>query len=151
MPLTAGVVVPYLLARGDVHLAPAHTTAGVGLAALGWSMVVWTNALFVRIGLGTLAPWDPTKRLVVAGPFAHVRNPMISGVACAIAGVALATWSSRVGGWLLAFLLVNHVYFIVSEEPGLRRRFAADYDAYAAAVPRWWPRLRAWRPPSAQP
>jgi protein-S-isoprenylcysteine O-methyltransferase Ste14 len=37
---------------------------------------------------------------------------------------------------------VNAVYFPLVEEPGLRRRFGADYEAYRAAVPRWLPRLR---------
>jgi len=34
----------------------------------------------------------------------------------------------------------------VYEEPTLRRQFGADYEAYRAAVPGWWPRLRPWRP-----
>ncbi len=40
-------------------------------------MTIW---LFINIGKGTLAPWSPTKRLVIIGPYRHVRNPMISSV-----------------------------------------------------------------------
>jgi protein-S-isoprenylcysteine O-methyltransferase Ste14 len=32
------------------------------------------------------------------------------------------------------------------EEPALRRRYGAQYEAYRRAVPGWWPRLRPWRP-----
>jgi protein-S-isoprenylcysteine O-methyltransferase Ste14 len=32
------------------------------------------------------------------------------------------------------------------EEPHLRRRFGADYDAYRRAVPAWRPRPRPWTP-----
>lgn len=32
------------------------------------------------------------------------------------------------------------------EEPVLRRKFGADYEAYRAHVPAWWPRLHAYRP-----
>lgn len=32
------------------------------------------------------------------------------------------------------------------EEPHLHRTFGAEYDAYRAHVPGWWPRLRPYRP-----
>ena len=35
--------------------------------------------LSVRIGKGTLAPWDPTFSLVAVGPYRYTRNPMIMG------------------------------------------------------------------------
>jgi protein-S-isoprenylcysteine O-methyltransferase Ste14 len=41
---------------------------------------------------------------------------------------------------------VNALYMPLFEEPGLKRRFGADYDMYAANVPRWLPRLRPWDP-----
>ena len=44
------------------------------------------------------------------------------------------------------FLAVNAVYMPLFEEPGLQRRFGKDYEAYAANVPRWLPRLRPWEP-----
>jgi protein-S-isoprenylcysteine O-methyltransferase Ste14 len=70
---------------------------------------------------------------------------MISGVAIAILGVAIAFDSSAAGWWFVLFVVVNHVYFVLVEEPGLRRRFGAEYENYAANVPRWWPRWRAYR------
>ncbi len=42
------------------------------------------------------------------------------------------------------FFAINAVYFPLSEEPGLRRRFGDEYDEYARNVPRWIPRLRRW-------
>jgi protein-S-isoprenylcysteine O-methyltransferase Ste14 len=32
---------------------------------------------------------------------------------------------------------MNHLYFILSEEPGLERRFGESYAEYKRAVPRW--------------
>ena len=40
-----------------------------------------------------------------------------------------------------AFVIV-HVYLVFHEEPLLRMRFLAEYDAYRLRVPRWIPRLR---------
>jgi protein-S-isoprenylcysteine O-methyltransferase Ste14 len=40
-------------------------------------------------------------------------------------------------------LLATFVLFVKGyEEPTLREQFGAQYDAYRAAVPGWWPRLR---------
>jgi len=96
--------------------------------------------LFARIGEGTLAPWDPTRRLVAVGPYAYVRNPMISGVAAMLTGEALLFRSLALAGWAAAFIAVNHAYFLLAEEPGLERRFGAAYAEYKQRVPRWLPR-----------
>ena len=103
-------------------------------------MIAWTVALFAGIGQGTLAPWDPTSRLVVRGPYRHVRNPMISGVLCVLLGEAALFGSLAVLAWSGVVFALNAVYFVLVEEPGLRERFGAEYDAYAAHVPRWLPR-----------
>ena len=50
-------------------------------------------ALFARVGEGTLAPWDPTRRLVVESPYRRVRNPMISAVLAVLTGEALVLGS----------------------------------------------------------
>jgi len=160
LPVTAAVVVPALITLGDPARSwtpwrPASAASAPGwrlalggaVLAAGLALVAWTIALFARRGRGTLAPWDPPRALVVAGPFAHVRNPMITGVAAIIVGEAVALGSRGIGLWLVVFLIVNHLYFVLSEEPGLARRFGAEYEAYRRHVPRWIPRRRAWRPP----
>ena len=40
----------------------------------------------------------------------------------------------------------NAIHMPLVEEPQLRERFGADYERYAANVPRWRPRLRPWSP-----
>src|SRR5690348_8721851 len=61
----------------------------VMLFASGIALFVWCIALFARVGQGTLAPWDPTQRLVAVGPYRHSRNPMITSVLAIIAAQAL--------------------------------------------------------------
>jgi len=36
--------------------------------------------------------------------------------------------------------------FICLEEPGLEKRFGAEYVEYKKHVPPWIPRIKAWRP-----
>jgi protein-S-isoprenylcysteine O-methyltransferase Ste14 len=148
LPVTVAVVVPGLILwRSEAELgAWPLATAGIVLIAIGLVLVSWTVALFARIGKGTLAPWDPTSRLVVVGPYRHVRNPMISGVLAVVLGEAALFGSVPLLVWFGAVFAVNAVYFPLVEEPDLRKRFGEDYEAYCAAVPRWVPRLRPWEP-----
>ena len=122
---------------------------GATLIGLGLLLVVRTVALFATVGQGTLAPWDPTSRLVARGPYRHVRNPMISGVLSILLGEAVLLGSLLLLAWFGTFLAANSIYIPLVEEPGLGRRFGVDYEVYRAHVPRWLPRLRAWDPPRA--
>ena len=146
LPFTVTVVVPgIVLWRTGVEVSAwPLAVAGAALISLGLALLAWTLALFARIGRGTLSPWDPTTRLVVAGPYRHVRNPMISGVLAVLLGESSVFASLPLLLWFAAVLAVNAVYFPLVEEPGLRRRFGAEYDRYRANVPRWIPRFRPW-------
>src|SRR5687768_14201711 len=124
----------------DAALAPAARVVGIGLLIVGGALFAWCVTLFARVGQGTLAPWDPTQRLVAVGPYRYVRNPMISGVAFVLAGEALLTGSRILAVWLVLFVAFNYAYFIFAEDPGLERRFGESYREYQARVPRWIPR-----------
>ena len=117
-------------------------SAGGVLAVAGLVLFSWCVTLFARVGQGTLAPWDPTRNLVAVGPYRFVRNPMISGVALMLLGQALFRGSRLLAIWAGIFILVNHTYFLLAEEPGLERRFGDNYRVYKANVPRWVPRTK---------
>ncbi len=156
LPGTALVYVPALLlwlVQGTGLAADWATPAdprfwlALAIAAPGLTLMVWTVALFTGFGRGTPAPWAPPKRLVIRGPYRHVRNPMISGVLTVLLAEALLSGAWPIAGWLLVFLTANVLYFPLVEEKGLEARFGAPYLAYKAAVPRWMPRLRPWSEP----
>jgi protein-S-isoprenylcysteine O-methyltransferase Ste14 len=123
---------------------------GAALIVCGLALWAWTVRLFARIGRGTLAPWDPTRRLVVEGPYAYVRNPMITAVLAMLLGEAVLLGSPAVVTWFAVFLAINAVYFPLVEEPGLERRFGEEYREYKRHVPRWIPRRTRWRPRSRE-
>jgi len=114
-----------------------------GLFGLG--LLIWTVSLFSRLGRGTPAPWQPPKRLVVAGPYRHVRNPMITGVLLVQLAEALLLRSWPLAAWMVFFLMANAVYFSLAEERDLERRFGMEYAEYRKNVPRWIPWLRPWK------
>jgi protein-S-isoprenylcysteine O-methyltransferase Ste14 len=158
LPFLVVVVVPWALLGGsadprltDHSALRLRVFGGAAVFVWGFAFFAWCVSLFARVGRGTLAPWDPTRHLVATGPYRYVRNPMISGVALMLLGEAAFWGSTAVGLWAASFLVTNHLYFVLSEEPGLERRFGQEYRTYKAEVPRWIPRLRPWPGPGNTP
>jgi protein-S-isoprenylcysteine O-methyltransferase Ste14 len=154
LPLNVAVVIPVWLAwRNRTPLAlgagmPELVLQALGLALIGLGLALFGTSLshFMREGRGTLAPWDPPRRLVVRGPYRHVRNPMISGVLLVLVGEAGILLSRPQLEWALVFLALNLIYIPLLEEPMLLDRFGADYREYRRHVPGLLPRWRPWEP-----
>ena len=128
----------------------AHTTAGAAragaglLVGAGALLMVWCWYEFAARGRGTPMPLDAPRRLVVAGPYRYVRNPMYVAGVLVLLGQAALYGAASLLWYAAAFALVTHLFVVGYEERTLRRRFGADYDAYRAAVGRWVPRLRPY-------
>lgn len=157
LPATVTIVVPYLLSlipregwlgidEPTIEVQLLSRLFGAIAIYFGVLLLVSTVWLFVRHGQGTLAPWDPTQKLVVRGIYQRVRNPMITGVCLLLVGETVFIGSFYVLAWTLVFITANAIYIPLSEEPGLEKRFGEDYQEYKRNVPRWIPRLRPWKP-----
>jgi protein-S-isoprenylcysteine O-methyltransferase Ste14 len=143
-------LIPWLLTGWQVrepvpYWAPMRVL-GVILLVAGLIVLIQAFARFVVEGLGTPVPVAAPERLVVGGVYRNVRNPMYVALLAVIVGQALLLGQLGLllyaaGIWLIAAAFVRFY-----EEPALRRRFGADYEAYRRAVPAWWPRLRPWKP-----
>jgi protein-S-isoprenylcysteine O-methyltransferase Ste14 len=123
---------------------PVRVLGGV-LVVAGLVPLVHAFVQFARAG-GTPAPVAPTAHLVVAGFNRYVRNPMYVGVVTAIVGQGLLLARPSVLGYALAVWATTAAFVRWYEEPTLRAAFGAEYAAYRAAVPAWWPRRRPWSP-----
>ncbi|HEY3517337.1 MAG TPA: isoprenylcysteine carboxylmethyltransferase family protein [Gammaproteobacteria bacterium] len=157
LPFTNTVVIPSALLAQWPHpwgAPPAATAAllaaGLTLALGGLWLVVHSIRLFMRLGRGTLAPWDPTQALVGDGAYRHSRNPMKAGLFLILAGETLMTRSTALLVWFACFVLVNALYIRLHEEAGLRARFGEQYRNYCERVPRWWPKLAARKNQAAE-
>jgi len=154
LPLNVAVIIPVWLARRNgTQLAVGSGVAPIALQALGVTLLALGLVLFgaslgrfMREGRGTLAPWDPPRRLVVRGPYRYVRNPMISGVLLVLFGEAAVLLSRQHLEWALVFLVLNLIYIPLIEEPMLIARFGTDYLEYRRHVPGLLPRWRPWNP-----
>jgi len=120
-----------------------------GAAIAGWLLVAGGAALylicafwgFALHGRGTPAPIDPPKKLVVEGPYRIVRNPMYWSVVSVMLGEALAFRSLTLAEIGCAVFVGAILFVMVYEEPILRTKFGAEYEAYCRRVPRWLPRF----------
>lgn len=115
-------------------------------AGAGLGLAVWTVKLFLKFGNGTPAPWDPPQKLVIRGPYRHVRNPMITGALLMLLAETMLFQSWPLALWMVVFFIGNAIYFPLVEEKGLEKRFGDAYRVYEAHVPRWIPRRRPWQP-----
>jgi protein-S-isoprenylcysteine O-methyltransferase Ste14 len=117
---------------------------GILLYLGGFGLLIWTIRLFWEKGKGTLTPMMPTQRLVVSGPYRHVRNPMYTGVIMALLGEGILLGSTAILVFAIPFVLLPLFYVPLVEERGLEKRFGEAYRTYKAHVPRWIPRLTPW-------
>lgn len=123
--------------------------ASVGVAIAGVLVVLsasalglWSAASLTVRGDGTPLPSVMPNRLVIAGPYRFVRNPMaVAGIAQGV-GVGLMMSSWMVVAYALAGSLVWNYAIRPHEEADLSRTFGDAYRAYARAVRCWVPRLR---------
>lgn len=116
----------------------AFRSVGGTLLILAGAVLCWkTVSLFTEFGEGTPAPFDPPKKLVIRGPYVHMRNPMMVGVWLVLSGEALLFGSLPLATWFLVFLILCLILIPVWEEPDLEKRFGEPYREYMRKVPRW--------------
>jgi hypothetical protein len=84
------------------------------------------------------------KVLVDQGPYSVSRNPLYLFSVLGGLGVGLQAGNLTTGLVLGLFIFMLFSVVIAQEEAFLKGRFPGDFAAYAAAVPRWGPRLSNW-------
>jgi protein-S-isoprenylcysteine O-methyltransferase Ste14 len=116
-----------------------RTLVGGTLILAGVALWIVCLDVFSRRGSGTPFPLDAPRKLVTSGPYAIVRNPIMTGELAVIWGEAILV--SSLGVWLYAVLITvaAHLAVVLIEEPELRQRFGDAYEEYCRRVPRWLP------------
>ncbi|UAJ77800.1 isoprenylcysteine carboxylmethyltransferase family protein [Leifsonia sp. ZF2019] len=147
------VVLPFLIAAAEnrwglrVPLPSAVLVpVGVALLVLMSALGIWAAIAMSTRGGGTPLPAAMPNRLVVAGPYRLLRNPMaLAGIAQGVAvGLLVGSW--LVLAYAIAGSLVWNYLVRPFEELDLEERFGGQFVRYRAQVRCWLPRLTPWSP-----
>ena len=108
----------------------------VAFILIGWSVLTFLKAK------GTPVPLNPPPQLVNTGPYAYVRNPMLSGVFALLFGIGVLLESfSLLVIFTPLFISVNVWELKAIEEPELIKRLGQDYVEYRKRIPMFFPSL----------
>ncbi len=138
-----GIVVgaiPTLLISNDPWRWSGHWLGYIP-TMLGLAILAMSIGAFYVAGKGTLAPWAPPKSVVRVGLYRFVRSPMYVGVLLCLLGLAISYGSPLVGCYFIFIGVIFHLNLVYIEEPRLAKQFGEKWKQYAAAVPRWLPRV----------
>ena len=142
VPGTVALFIPHWLMERPPFDLWWEAVPGILLFVFGAIMYLWCAWDFASKGLGTPAPIDAPRVLVVKGIYRFTRNPMYVGVAAMIFGQATIYKSARVASYGCLVVLGFHLFVLLYEEPTLKRLFGTPYEEYCARVPRWIVRIR---------
>ncbi|XZE56701.1 methyltransferase family protein [Planctomycetaceae bacterium SH139] len=116
-----------------------QSPASVGLFAIASCLGLWTGGTMATHGNGTPLPTATAPRLVIAGPYRFVRNPMaLAGI---VQGLAVGWYlgSYAVMAYSLVGAVLWHVAVRPVEESDLKSRFGEAYNDYRRRVLLWIP------------
>ncbi|WP_185985022.1 methyltransferase family protein [Aureimonas mangrovi] len=127
----AGLILPIWSFGGT-----AVTAIGALFVAAGVGLIAWSAMWFHRKST-SIEPRDVPKTLIVEGPFRLNRNPIYTGMALSVFGVALLTGALSALFIAFAFPPIVTSRFIAGEEETLRQTFGPEAERYMAGTRRW--------------
>lgn len=108
---------------------------------IGSFLWLWSAAKFFKTK-GTPVPINPPPKLVTDGPYAYTRNPMMTGLFMAMAGLGIFFGSITLTFIMTPlFIFISILEFKYIEEPELAKRFGKEYTEYKKKTPIIIPRL----------
>ena len=137
------VVIAFLVDRlfglSAVFPGPFNIILSLPIFSLALFLMGWSVLNFLRVK-GTPVPFNPPPQLVTTGPYAYVRNPMLTGIFALLFGFGVLFGSaSLLVVFTPLFILINVWELISIEEPELEKRLGQDYIEYRKRTPMFFP------------
>ena len=120
---------------------------GYALIAAGTFVVLWAAVTMALQGRGTPLTFDAPRRLVVGGPYAWMRNPMVVGSLVQGLGLGALYGSVPIIALFAIGALVWHLTRRGDDEDELQRVFGREFELYRRSVRCWLPMRKRWTPP----
>ena len=117
--------------NGNPHFSALHLAS---YAFLGFGFDLLSSAWRVL--------YHAQRQHLVAttGPYARIRHPQYLAFVLLLLGFLLQ-WPTLLTLLMFPVLLLMYGRLAITEETEMRKQFAMEYDAYAQAVPRFFPRM----------
>jgi protein-S-isoprenylcysteine O-methyltransferase Ste14 len=137
--IPAGIVAAQHALLSGRSFFPAQPELAAVCCGLAVMLMLWAALALAVDGDGTPLPFDCPRRLVIGGPYAWTRNPMM--LATMVLGVAATLYTGSLFVLLYAILVGVgwHVLVRPHDERHLHRTFGRDYEAYQRDVRLWLP------------
>lgn len=135
------IVWPVVLFAAEAALQqamPRINLWALPLLAWGYLQYRWVGTYRTRLGGGGPGLANPPDRIVEAGPYRWLRNPMYLGHLIFFLGLAL-TLGSWIAGAVFAFHVAWFQLRVREDERHLAARFGDEYRDYCRRVKRWIP------------
>lgn len=121
--------------------APFNIILSLPVFSLALFLVGWSILHFVR-ARGTPVPINPPPKLVTTGPYAYVRNPMLTGVFALLFGFGVLLGSASLLVIFTPLFILFNVWELKNiEEPELIKRLGEVYVEYRKGTPMFIPRF----------
>ena len=122
--------------KGDPHFGPLHLISG---------LVIGGGFILLSAAWNKLYQAQRHHRLATTGVYGRIRHPQYVAFILIMLGF-LIQWPTILTLAMFPLLIAMYVRLARSEEREAARVFGAEYLAYEAAVPGWFPRLsNRWR------
>jgi protein-S-isoprenylcysteine O-methyltransferase Ste14 len=122
-----------------IFLRPLSIILALPIFSFALFLIGWSVLNFLR-AKGTPVPFTPPPQLVTTGPYAYVRNPMLTGVFALLFGFGVLLGSaSLLAVFTPLFIFINVWELKAIEEPELVKRLAQEYIEYRKMTPMFFP------------
>ena len=131
--------VDLLLGINNIFSKPLSIIFALLIFSFALFLIGWSVLNFLRVR-GTPVPFNPPPQLVKTGPYAYMRNPMLTGIFSLLFGFGVFFGSlSLLVVFTPLFIFINVWELKVIEEPELMKRLGEDYIEYQKRTPMFFP------------
>lgn len=131
--------IPFIIVM-IVFCSTSHVSLAIGTFLMILGELIRIKGVSHIGGISRTKTYSTGQKLIVSGPFAHVRNPLyIGNFFLSVGLVIVANVHPAFTLLFIIFFFVQYIPIVRWEESNLKNRFGDEFTEYMKSVPRWIP------------